>query len=295
MDGTPFGRYCLIEMLGQGGMGEVWRAFDTHTERSVAVKLLVHDLVDSTSYQQRFRHEAKIAANLDEPHVVPIFDFGDVDGRLFVSMRLVEGQDLQTLLADQVLEPARVVLIIEQIASALNAAHRTGLVHRDVKPSNILIAEDDFAYLIDFGIARCSGDTGGLTKPGTTIGTWDYMAPERFTSSLAAASGDIYALTCVLYESLSGQMPFPGDSLEQIAAGHMFKPAPKVSTVNPDVPAAMDEVIAKGMHKEPDQRYPTTKALAQAARAALTAPPKEAEPAGVHLKSLWPHRHKRES
>jgi serine/threonine protein kinase len=206
VEGTPFGRYRLIELLGRGGMGEVWRAFDTLTERTVAVKVLPTHLIDDTMFQQRFRREARAAASLDEPHVVPIYDFGDIDGRLYVSMRLVEGEDLQAVLDRGPLSPQRAVRIIEQIASALHAAHRIGLVHRDVKPHNILIAEDDFAYLIDFGIARAAGDTS-LTSSGITIGTWSYMAPERFRSGAAEAPADVYSLTCVLHQCLTGGPP----------------------------------------------------------------------------------------
>ena len=271
MEGTPFGRYQLVEVLGRGGMGEVWRAFDTGTERIVAVKVLPAHLAGDDGFQQRFLREAKAAASLNEPHVVPIYDFGQVDGRLFVAMRLVDGHDLQDLLAHGPLSPDRAVTIIEQIASALDAAHRIGLIHRDVKPSNILVAEDDFAYLIDFGIARVAGETG-LTSTGMTLGTWPYMAPERFRTGTADARADVYALTCVLHQALTGQQPFPGESLEQIATGHMFDPPPRPSAIQASVPATMDDVIATGMAKDPDQRYATTRDLAQAARTALPAP-----------------------
>ncbi|WP_409428393.1 serine/threonine-protein kinase [Mycobacterium sp. SMC-11] len=271
MEGTPFGRYRLVEVLGRGGMGEVWRGFDTVTERTVAVKVLPVHLVDDDGFQKRFLREAKAAASLDEPHVVPIYDFGEVDGRLFVAMRLVDGQDLQTLLTQGPLDPNRAVAIIEQIASALNAAHRIGLIHRDVKPSNILVIEDDFAYLIDFGIARVTGETG-LTSTGMTLGTWSYMAPERFRTGTADAGADVYALTCVLHQALTGQQPFPGESLEQIATGHLFDPPPRPSVLRVDVPRAMDAVIATGMAKDPGERYATTRDLARAARAALSAP-----------------------
>lgn len=271
MEGTTFGRYQLVEVLGRGGMGEVWRSFDTVTERTVAVKVLPAHLAGDEGFQKRFLREAKAAASLNEPHIVPIYDFGEIDGRLFVAMRLVEGHDLQAMLAYGPLEPGRAVGIVEQVASALHAAHQIGLVHRDVKPSNILVAEDDFAYLIDFGIARAAGETG-LTSTGMTLGTWPYMAPERFRTGTADARADVYALTCVLHQALTGQQPFPGESLEQIAAGHMFDPPPRPSAIRGSVPAAMDDVIATGMAKDPDERYATTRALAQAARAALPAP-----------------------
>lgn len=268
MEGTPFGRYRLVEVLGRGGMGEVWRAFDTITERTVAVKVLPTHLAGDDGFQKRFLREAKAAASLNEPHVVPIYDFGEIDGRLFVAMRLVDGHDLQALLAQGPLDPGRAVAIVEQVAAALQAAHNIGLVHRDVKPSNILVTEDDFAYLIDFGIARVAGETG-LTSTGMTLGTWPYMAPERFRTGTADSRADVYALTCVLHQALTGQQPFPGESLEQIATGHMFDPPPRPSAIQASVPAAMDDVVATGMAKDPDERYATTRDLAQAARAAL--------------------------
>jgi serine/threonine protein kinase len=268
VEGTPFGRYRLIELLGRGGMGEVWRAFDTVTERTVAIKVLPTHLADDNVFQQRFRREARAAAGLDEPHVVPIFDFGEIESRLYVAMRLIQGHDLQDLLSEGPLQPARAVRIIEQIASALHAAHRIGLVHRDVKPSNILITGDDFAYLIDFGIARAAEETS-LTSSSITIGTWAYMAPERF-KGIADARADVYALACVLYQSLTSKLPFPGESLEQLATAHMFEPPPQPSMVQDGVPPAMDQVIATGMAKDPDHRYQTAKDLALAARAALT-------------------------
>jgi serine/threonine protein kinase len=271
VEGTPFGRYRLVDLLGRGGMGEVWRAFDTATERMVALKALPAALADDRVFQERFRREAKAAAGLDEPHVVPIHDYGEIDGRLFVTMRLIQGEDLETIVQRGPLPPARAVGIIEQIASALHAAHRIGLVHRDVKPSNILVSEDDFAYLIDFGIARATGESG-LTDTGATIGTWAYMSPERFEHNAIDAGIDVYALTCVLYQALTGQLPFPGTGLQQIAMAHMVKPPPQPSTFASAVPDAMDAVIATGMAKEPAQRYATTRDLAQAARFALTVP-----------------------
>lgn len=271
MDGTPFGRYRFIELLGRGGMGEVWRAYDTVTDRVVAVKVLPVHLASDERFQQRFRREAKAAASLTNPHVVPIHDFGEIDGRLFVDMRLIEGRDLDSILAGGPITPARAVRIVEQIASALQSAHRIGLVHRDVKPSNILVAEDDFAYLIDFGIARAAGESG-LTETGGAVGTWAYMAPERFGSGDADARSDIYALACVLYQSLTGRQPFPGDSFEQVATAHLMTPPPLPSTSLPGLSPALDRVIATGMAKQPDRRYATTRDLAAAARDAVTEP-----------------------
>ncbi|MGU3503272.1 serine/threonine-protein kinase [Mycobacterium sp. C31M] len=268
MGGAPFGRYELVELLGQGGMGEVWRAYDTVTDREVAVKLLPPHLAGDAVFQERFRREARAAAGLNNPHVVPIHDFGEINGRLFVDMRLVEGVDLGTLLKAGPLPPRRAVRIVEQVALALFAAHRIGLVHRDVKPSNILVAEDDFAYLIDFGIARTAEDAG-LTETGAAVGTWAYMAPERFATGEADARADVYALTCVLYEALTGHAPFRGKTLEQIATAHMFAPPPHPSAIVPQLGPEMDRVINTGMAKQPESRYGSTRDLATAARAAI--------------------------
>jgi serine/threonine protein kinase len=271
-DGTPFGRYRLLDLLGRGGMGEVWRAFDTVTERTVALKVLPTQFADDATYQERFRREARSAAGLDEPHVVPIYDFGEIDGRLYVTMRLIKGHDLHTILGQGRMEVARAVGIVGQVASALQAAHDIGLVHRDVKPSNILVGQDDFAYLIDFGIARAVGQTG-LTSASGFVGTWAYMAPERVSSGQSDPRADVYALACVLYECLTGAPPFPGDSLEQQVGGHLAMPPPRASDRHRDIPPQLDAVVTKGMAKNPDERYGTTRELAQAAKSAITAPP----------------------
>ena len=277
MEGTPFGRYRLTELLGRGGMGEVWRAHDTEIDRVVALKTLLPHFAQDRTFEQRFRREARAAARLDDPHVVPIYDVGEIDGRLYLTMRLINGVDLQTLLDGGPLEPARAVGIIEQVASALNAAHEVNLVHRDVKPSNVLLGKDDFAYLIDFGIASTAGETG-LTTTGATIGTWSYMAPERFKDGRIEASSDIYALACVLYQCLTGKRPFSGTTLEQVAMAHMVAPPPQPSTRQHGIPTAMDQVIATGLAKDPDGRYSTTVEMARAARDVITIPSPRPQP-----------------
>jgi hypothetical protein len=285
VEGTPFGRYRLIELLGRGGMGEVWRAHDPDIDRVVAIKVLPAQFNDDPTFQARFRREARVAAGLDEPHVVPIHEVGEIDGRMYVTMRLIKGRDLQSLIADGPLPPARAVWIIEQIASALHAAHEIGLVHRDVKPSNILVAADDFAYLIDFGIARAVDDTG-LTNTGSVIGTWAYMAPERLNSGTSDARADIYALACVLHEALTGERPFPGNSLEQQVMGHLTIPPPRPSELRLDVPVPLDAVIATGMAKDPDARYATARDMSRAARASLVAA--SARPAPPTVRAVRP-------
>lgn len=272
MEGTVFGRYRLVELMGRGGMGEVWRAHDTETNnRVVAIKVLPSHLAADETYARRFRREADAAARLNNPHIVPIHNYGEIDGRLYVDMRLIEGRDLQEVLAAGPLDPARAVRIVEQVAKALHAAHKIGLVHRDVKPSNILVDEDDFAYLIDFGIARATDETA-LTSTGAVIGTYHYMAPERLGAGDVDARSDIYALACVFFECLTGQRPFPGASVESQVAGHLTAPPPQPSASSPNVPADLDAVIRHGMAKNPDERFQSTVELARAARDAITVP-----------------------
>ncbi len=275
MEEDSFGNYQLIELLGRGGMGEVWRAHDTVIDRVVALKILPAQISQDELFQQRFRREAHAAARLNSPHVVPIHTHGEIDGRLFVDMRLIEGRNLQSLLNVGPLAPVRAVHIVEQIAKALHAAHKAGLLHRDVKPSNILLDDDDYAYLIDFGIARAAGD-GGLTTAGDVVGTFHYMAPERFSTEPGAppvdARSDIYALACVLYECLVAEHAFPGDSLEQQIGNHLVSPPPRPSAVKPGLPRGFDIVIAKGMAKKPGERYGTAMELARAARDVVTGP-----------------------
>ena len=280
MKGTPFGQYRLIEMIARGGMGEVWRAYDTATDRVVALKLLPSHFAVDAAFKRRFRREAHAAARLSEPHVLPIHTYGEIEGRLFVDMRLINGRDLHALVSAGPLDPVRAVLIVEQTAKALQAVHDAGLVHRDVKPSNILVTDDDFAYLIDFGIARVTGEAGATTSGGL-IGTVQYMAPERFTNGLVDTRSDVYSLACVLHECLTGSCPFPGDSVDQQLAGHLATPPPRPSTIR-SVPRAFDDVIAKGMAKDPDERYATVTDLARAARDALGTPTSSLQSTATH-------------
>jgi len=276
VDAKPFGDYQLQELIGRGGMGEVYRAYDTKHDRIVALKVLPHHLAQDTTFQQRFRQEAHAAAALNEPHVVPIHGYGEIDGRLYLDMRLIEGRPLGSVISDtgRGLEPTFAVNVIEQVAAALDAAHAAGLIHRDIKPSNILITDRQFAYLIDFGLARTAGEDG-LTTAGSTLGTLAYMAPERFDAGQADPRSDIYGLACVLYECLTGSRPYPSDSMAQQIAGHVRQPAPKPSDKDPRL-AAFDDVVVKGMAKKPDQRYQTAGELAAAARQALSAPVRKA-------------------
>ncbi|WP_327098079.1 serine/threonine-protein kinase PknD [Nocardia vinacea] len=266
-----FGRYRLLSLLGQGGMGQVWRAQDSLTNRVVALKVLPERFADDEQLRERFRRECRAVAQLTEPHVIPIHDFGDIDGRLYLNMRLIEGTDLRKVITKEgALSPQRAVAIIAQVAGALQAAHDAGLVHRDVKPTNILLGADEFASLIDFGIAHAADDRT-LTTIGETIGTIAYMAPEEIGSEIKAdARVDVYALTCVLYECLTGRPPFTSAAgVQGVIAHHLHTPPPRPSTTTPDIPPEFDAVIAKGMAKNPDKRYQTVHELAAAACAVV--------------------------
>jgi serine/threonine protein kinase len=271
--GASFGHYQLQDELGRGGMGQVFRAYDTATNRVVALKLLPPHLAEDHKYQERFRREARTAASLNDPHVVPIHNYGEIDGHLYVDMRLIEGRDLHQYIAESGgrLSAAAAVAVIDQVAGALASAHNAGLVHRDIKPSNILVTKArDFVYLIDFGLAQAAGDAS-LTNTGHTMGTMAYIAPERLSGTTDQRS-DVYSLACVLYECLTGRRPYRGETMEAQISGHLKTPPPRPSAAASDIPPAFDEVIARGMAKDPQLRYQTTIEFADAAKGAITGP-----------------------
>ncbi len=271
-EGSQLGPYRLRRLVGRGGMGDVYEAEDTVRERVVALKLMSQTLSSDPVFRSRMQREARTAGRLQEPHVVPIHDFGEIDGQLYVDMRLIDGKDLaSTVKQHGPLTPPRAVAIVRQIGSALDAAHAAGVLHRDVKPENILVSADDFAYLVDFGIASATSSDEKLTQFGTTVGTVKYMAPERFSDSEVTHRADIYALACVLYECLTGSPPYTGDQVSVMGA-HLHQPIPRPSAARPGVPAAFDGVIARGMAKDPADRYATCGDLSAAAYAALAAP-----------------------
>ncbi len=271
--GTRFGPYELQSLIGVGGMGEVYRAYDTVKERMVAIKLLRAEVAADPGFQERFRRESRVAARLQEPHVIPVHDFGDIDGVLYIDMRLVEGVSLKDeLRAKGVLPPTRSVSIINQVGAALDAAHASGLVHRDIKPENVLLTPDDFVYLVDFGIAHAGGETN-VTSTGLVIGSCAYMAAERFSGSRGGPAADIYSLTCLFYECLTGRPPFDAGDVRQMMGAHMFSPPPRPSIMRRGVNRAFDDVIACGMAKKPEDRYASAGDLAKAAAEAASADP----------------------
>ncbi|MBP2368819.1 serine/threonine-protein kinase [Pseudonocardia parietis] len=267
------GDYRLDGLLGRGGMGEVHRAVDTRRSRSVALKVLRADVAQDPGFRERFRREAGATAGLQSPHIVPIHDFGEIGGRLFIDMRLIHGTGLDAILTHGPLPVNRAVAIVGQVAEGLAHAHEHGVLHRDVKPSNILLTPSDFVYLVDFGIAsRPDNSEPGLTATGMTIGTWAYMAPERFDAGPVDQRSDVYSLACVLAECLLGRRPFDGTGPASVMKAHLVAEPPRPSRERPDVGPALDEVLARGMAKDPARRYTSAREFAAAAVAAISGP-----------------------
>ncbi|MEQ3550003.1 serine/threonine-protein kinase [Pseudonocardia nematodicida] len=270
--GAEFGDFEIRGRLGAGGMGVVFRAYDNRHGGEVALKVLPAHLATDRVTVERFRREARAAFELRDPHVVPVHGYGEVDGRLYLSMRLIDGEDLARLLARKApLPPRRAAGIVRQAAHALDAAHAAGMVHRDVKPANLLVVEprDDFTYLVDFGIARAVGpdpDTA-LTATGATVGTLGYLAPERLTDTLGPVDGraDVYSLACVLVEMLTGRPPFVGSDPAVVLSAHLMSPPPRITELAPGLDPAWDTVVARGMAKSPDERFAHAGELAAAA------------------------------
>ncbi|OBF12201.1 protein kinase [Mycobacterium sp. ACS4054] len=253
--GTRFGPYELRSLIGTGATGEVYRAYDTVKDRTVAVKLLPAAMAAEDGFQQRFLRECGIAARLREPHVIPVHDFGSIDGVFFVDMQLIEGGSLRDLLRERgPLEAPRAASIVAQVARALDAAHAAGLVHLGVRPEHVLLTPDHFAYLVDFGV----GD-----------GSRVYMAPERFTTGRVGPQTDVYSLACLLYECLTGQPPFEGGA-EELKSAHLLSPAPRPSIMRRGVGRPFDDVIARGMAKQRTARFASAGELARAASEAVS-------------------------
>src|SRR4051794_30294608 len=269
--GTTFGPYRIEAVLGRGGMGVVYRAEQVQLGRSVALKLLSPDLAADDGFRARFLRESRLMAALEHPNIVPVYDAGEIDGRLYIAMRYVEGRDLASVLEDSGRLPAgRAVALIAQLAAALDAAHARGLVHRDVKPSNALVAGDR-AFLVDFGITQEPG-ADPLTGTGELLGTVDYVAPERIRGDAVDGRADVYSLGCVLFECLTGRPPFPSASAMAGIYGHLEQDPPRASDQRPDLPHGLDPVIKRALAKDPADRYPTAGALAAAAEAAVAPP-----------------------
>jgi len=261
--------YRIVSLIGRGGMGVVYEAVQLTLDRPVALKLIDPAHADDEEFRARFVRESHVAAALEHPHVIPVYEAREDGGLLFIAMRLVRGPSLAELFtAEAPLVPARAVRLLSQVASALGAAHARGLVHRDVKPANILLHERDHAYLTDFGVSHEVGDEG-LTGIGERLGTVDYMAPEQCRGERVGPAADIYSLGCVLYEALTGRPPYPAASEAARIAAHLHDPPPSASERWPAVPAALDAVIIRALDKEAGGRFASADELALAARRAL--------------------------
>ncbi|AEF37024.1 transmembrane serine/threonine-protein kinase D PknD [Mycolicibacter sinensis] len=270
--GSRFGPYQLGDLLGHDVVGEVYRAEDTRNDEMVALRLISESLSGDEAFRSRLEDEAEAAGQLTEPHVVSIRAYGEIDDLLYLETDLVEGTDLATVLADGgALSPPRAVAVVRQIAAALDAAHNADVVHRDVKTANILVTDDDLAYLMDFGVAAAIADPGKPADPAT--GPVAYMAPERLTGEQATHLADIYALAAVLAECLSGVPAFTADTVDAALQERRTAAAPRPSKLRPGrVPAAIDDVLARGMARKPEDRYSSAGELAAAAYQALTEP-----------------------
>ncbi len=265
--GADLGPYHIEAIIGRGGMGVVYLAEQPSLGRKVALKILPPELAEDADFRARFIRESKMAAAIDDPNILPIHEAGEIDGVLFIAMRYVEGTDLEARLKSGALPPDRAVHLLGQVASALDAAHARGLIHRDVKPANILIANalgDDrgeHAYLADFGLTKSRGVDTSLTRAGTLLGTLDYMAPEQLEGRELDGAADQYALAAIAFRALTGRLPFARDSEVALITAHLNEPPPSASAVEPTLPGDIDAVIARGMAKAPGDRYPSCAAF----------------------------------
>ncbi|MCJ1676830.1 serine/threonine protein kinase [Streptomyces sp. APSN-46.1] len=289
--GRRIAGYEVESEIGRGGMAVVYQARDLRLDRVVALKLLAPELARNDTFRQRFVFESKAAAAIEHPHIVPVFEAGEAEGLLYIAMRYVAGQDLRALLDRTGPLPVETVArIAAQVASALDAAHDHNLVHRDVKPGNILVAEGtdrehpEHVYLTDFGLTKKSQSLTGFTSVGQFVGTLDYVAPEQIAGKPVDGRCDVYSLGCVVYEMLTGGPPFQRDDDMALLWAHQYDPPPPLSSRRPEVPAALDEVLAKSLAKSPEDRWGSclefTGALRQAGAEEVTAiAPAEAGPA----------------
>ena len=276
--GTQVAGFRIESVLGRGGMSVVYVAEQVRLSRKVALKVLTTELAWDEQFRERFVRESQIAAAIDHPNIIPIYDAGEDDGLLYIAMRFVGGPDLKEVLKRGDLGVGRTIFLIEQIASALDAAHAHSLVHRDVKPGNILLEEaTDHAYLTDFGVAKQT-TARGLTSTGHFLGTVEYAAPEQIEGGTIDARTDVYALGCVLFECLTATPPFAHSTEHAVLHAHLVDPPPSVTRVRPELPHAFDGVIGTALAKDPDERFRSCGELVHAARNAASGTARRAEP-----------------
>lgn len=284
LTGQTLGKYHILAEIGRGGMGTVYKAHDTVLDRVVAIKVLAPHLAGNEEFVQRFLHEARSAGRLDHPHIVTIHDVAQVAGYSFIVMKYLEGRSLAEILRREgPLAPERTVRILAQIAEALDYAHARGLVHRDVKPGNILVDTQDQATLTDFGIAR-GGEGTRLTQAGMVIGTPAYMAPEQVKGTPVGPPTDVYALGVVAYEMLGGRPPFEGDT-SRVLFAHVYEAPPPLPQLNPKIPPALGAVVQQALAKEPGERFGSAGAFVAALRQVLEPDKGELARPGVVLES----------
>ena len=279
--GTTIGEFVIESVAGRGGMGIVYRARQREPDRVVALKVVAPELAGDPSFEARFKSEGRIAARIEHPNVIPVYAVGEDRGTLYIAMRFVVGTDLRAVIEeDGRVEPGRAAALIDQVAQALDAAHRHGLVHRDVKPANILITAQggrEHVYLTDFGLTRHVAASQAMTATGALVGTVDYVAPEQVRGERVDARTDVYSLGCVLFHSLTGRVPYPESNQIAKLYAHDSRPPPSALECVPGLPAGLDDVIARAMAKDPDARYQSAGDLGAAALAAVrgASPPKE--------------------
>jgi hypothetical protein len=265
----------LVELSGEGGMGRVYRAVQPGTERVVALKVIRPELASDLGFRKRFEVESRLAASIDHPAVIPVYEAGEADDVLYVAMRWVEGRDLRRLLADEgPLDPARAVDLLGRRAPGLDPAHAGGLIHRDIKPANVLL-EGEHAFLSDFGLARTSSGGDDVTQVGGLVGTVDYLAPELVDGGAATVASDVYALGCVLFQMLTGSVPFPADGLVAKLNARVQADPPAPSALRPELPRGFDAVLGRALARDPDRRPGTAAELAAEARRALRTTPRQ--------------------
>ncbi|WP_443044330.1 serine/threonine-protein kinase [Streptomyces sp. NBC_00353] len=273
--GRQIAGYRVESEIGRGGMAVVYRAKDLRLDRTVALKLLAPELARNDTFRKRFTHESRVAAAIDHPHIVPVFEAGETEGLLYIAMRYVAGQDLRALIDRQGPLPiTAAVRIAAQVASALDAAHDHDLVHRDVKPGNILVAagtdsdHPEHVYLTDFGLTKKSLSLTGFTSVGQFVGTLDYVAPEQISGRPVDGRCDVYSLACVVFETMAAVPPFQRDDDMALLWAHQFDPPPPLTGRRPDLPPAVDDVLAKALAKSPDDRYDSCLQFVAALRSA---------------------------
>jgi serine/threonine protein kinase len=284
--GSRIAGYLLEEQVGVGGMAVVFRARDERLDRLVALKILAPALAADEAFQQRFIRESHAAAAVDDPHIIPVHEAGEADGVLFIAMRYVPGGDVGALIyREHPLSPARVVAIISPMASALDAAHAAGLVHRDVKPKNMLVdahpGRPDHVYLSDFGVSKGAMSSAGLTGSGQYLGTPGYIAPEQIQGKPLDGRADQYALACTAFQLLCGETPFERDQGLAVIYAHLSEPPPDLTSRRPDLPPAVNGILAKALSKAPGDRYATCRQFADALRLSFGLAPYDSGPGHI--------------